>query len=309
MSEDSQPFYSIAVAGPVIEQAKSIGFTSCLLRVYSSRHDDLNLDLVNGFLSKATSERAFVSACDQADETKISRFKMNFEINKGSLITRSVQFVDILSGSYLSLLVPFSGESRLIRAFSQQCRAYLNTILGEATLLEMQYEAIIDLATNENYFESFRNSVAPKIGILSRSDFMSVFDQEIKLDFKPRALELIDVALSQDDPTMRFLQLWFAVEAQIGDGDGRAKFCDSLKSASINAYLKKMFQQRNACIHEGQAKKHVYFDEYFLLSCIRLHSIDNEDVRTRLVARVENAMSAPVLPDDSGDISVMVHVR
>ncbi len=102
---------------------------------------------------------------------------------------------------------------------------------------------------------------------------------------------LMNEAMNNSNMRDRFLLLWIALEAQIGKGDKRRKFCkDELCSKKINAEMKRLHDIRGGIVHiDGQTLKNKIqpIDVHTLFELIRISALPACAERQKLVQLVE----------------------
>jgi hypothetical protein len=111
------------------------------------------------------------------------------------------------------------------------------------------------------------------------------------LNIVGRAAELIGTASQTADRALRFLILWTSIEVQIGNGKKRKDFClGVLKSEAANNQLHRLQKLRSAFLKDGEAIEFTAFDEYCLISILRLASMAGESERISLCKLFERSV-------------------
>lgn len=108
------------------------------------------------------------------------------------------------------------------------------------------------------------------------------------------ASRLATVALESNDLDHSFLFLWMALEAQIGDGKNRTRFCqDDLGSPSVSEEMKRLHGLRSGLAH-GERGLRVSFDDFHkLLELFRMACLPKSSARQDLAKIFEITLSKP----------------
>jgi hypothetical protein len=97
----------------------------------------------------------------------------------------------------------------------------------------------------------------------------------------------MDQAINTHDTELRALLLWMAVEAQLGDGAARKRFCEvELCSPAIGAELQRLHKERSTYVHQkgGDVSRDTAFR---LVSLLRIFTLPESATRKTLIRRFE----------------------
>lgn len=101
----------------------------------------------------------------------------------------------------------------------------------------------------------------------------------------------MDEAVKQKVLSHKFLFYWFALEAQIGQGEARRKFCEEeLGSTTVSAEMKRLHQIRSDIAHGLKTVNIDKEDIHRLLELIRIGTLDDGPIRQNLVGLFQTSL-------------------
>ena len=201
-----------------------------------------------------------------------------------------------MEGSYLFIATPiYSDNSDEISKASESvetCAAFISLLHGEFVATERHFAALYDLTANSVsatssaiYFrqtadqESLNRSMASILDVVETCDFAE----------KSTCLALIRRAHHETDSSIKFLFMWLALEAAIGDGKERKRFAlETMASDTLNTTMNMLRDKRSALVHDGELVS-LSHKEYLQIKCIIIMGLSqSQDLRTRLLSFIEN---------------------
>ena len=103
-----------------------------------------------------------------------------------------------------------------------------------------------------------------------------------------KAARLIELALEQEEHFIKFLLLWNALEALIGDGRKREKYFSENFGEEVCRAVKKIHGLRNVILHSEDFGKRVTEAEISLmLEVIRAATLRSEAIRKIILERLQ----------------------
>ncbi|MCM2399328.1 hypothetical protein NBH19_24900 [Rhizobium sp. S95] len=210
------------------------------------------------------------------------------------LVFRRDEMERTTKGSYLQLCFAISDESQKLEAEDR--------IVAAANLLRLRFGPGAALELVRSYHWDLLNNAASMATLGQLVTFSGTgkegyhfFDEGVSsglhaeggINLKPEASMLIDEAFQASNYSHQFLFLWMALEAQVGDGQARSRFCkNELKSTVISEEMKRLHSIRSAYAH-GTHTTIDPQDLMRLLDIVRLSAIRPSEPRAKLAKLIE----------------------
>jgi hypothetical protein len=208
------------------------------------------------------------------------------------------QFKRRMSGPYLQFMRPImsvdgeDGNLEKDKALTEirRCATLVSTMHGEFVAQESHFSCIYNLndnivtvATDPIYVRQTKSTEHINQGLAA------IIDQErsFTITGSEKCLDLISRAHHERDSTVKFLFMWLALEAALGDGKARRNFAlGVMKSDALNDIINSLRDRRSLIVHDGE---NIVMEqlEYITLKAIVLMAMSgNHNIRTRLLEYV-----------------------
>lgn len=201
-----------------------------------------------------------------------------------------------MEGSYLFIATPLHNDTYddISKASEsvETCAAFISLLHGEFVATERHFAALYDLTANSVSATSgaiYVRQVADQENL--NQGMASILDAVETCDFaeKPTCLALIRRAHHETDSSIKFLFMWLALEAAIGDGKERKRFAlETMASDTLNTTINMLRDKRSALVHDGELVG-LSHKEYLQIKCIIIMGLSkSQDLRARLLAFIED---------------------
>jgi hypothetical protein len=287
----------------------SIGAMEAYIQYYSSDITVLDNDLLKAVI-EGTGIQVFIQPTQVRDgkgsaiELKTLRTRIFVCFEDGQAIARAPISNSILCGDYLAIYAPIlRNDHKAARFTAGSAAGLVRLTFGHNAARQLHYEAVHNIVSGQAHYET--------------ENFVFVYKQQsqllldirtlgaissFKLYMRPRALEMLSRSASEFNSINRFIFQWLAVEAQIGDGAERRKFCiEVLNSQLLNGELRRLFGMRNAILKRVEEVDIREFDEYSILSFLRLSALRDGILRAKLVKEFESCVVQQSAQAPSGE--------
>lgn len=189
------------------------------------------------------------------------------------------KYTRYLSGYFLGVHVAVKSEKNISKSYGEidRCVAYVRLTAGGSAALKEIYVDQFDLGRGKHgsYFE------APKVhgyNWTGPHPDNSFSDQDKSFNFDnfeigDDARIFLDLALANENPSIRFLMLWSAMESQIGKGPRAKQFFQNkgCSSAQLERFSE-LAKLRGHLAHKGHTpvRSEDYFDLFkvFRIACL-----------------------------------------
>jgi hypothetical protein len=202
-----------------------------------------------------------------------------------------------IQGSYLRIVVPVAeGPTEDDAAASvERFAALLSLLHGESVATERHFAATCDVSTGQLTMttEPIKPRQTAETEWLNHG-LATIMDETDSRDLvhNSTALELLRRSHHERDATLKFLFVWLAVEATLGNGTDRRKFAlEVMKSESLNEIINDLRDKRNMLLHDGVL---VDFDqkEYLRIKCVLVMGMSrNHGLRERLLQYLKEELA------------------
>lgn len=242
--------------------------------------------------------------CPEAIDTQpyINQF---FDKNFNIRIVTKDRF---LKGCYLRILVPFYGKrpqkevSEQEKNIDEIVSQFINILrlkYGIGAALECVKRYTFDLKTDIitqsiEHIQYIVGNGREESSYYKRSVKSKILSAEKGFRLKLDASLLMDDALKTEHIYHRFMLLWMTLEAQLGFGKEREKFCTiELKSDLISVEMKRLHTLRSSYAHSiKKVSIDIEKDINMLLELIRLSILPVGKIRDELVRALEDELSS-----------------
>lgn len=202
-----------------------------------------------------------------------------------------------MAGRYLRIIVAFQDQEQLTYIDESITKAanFCRLKFGFGAALE-RAEAILHHLKNNNYSRTSNPIIPLAYGngrqgnIFYENSLESGFYKSEVVELNNAASILFDQAIEKHNSRHRFLFLWMALEAQLGDGKARKKFCEEvLQSEIISVSMQSLHKLRSDYAH---VRYHVSDEEIKkacpeLFELLRISAVKDGAVRKKLVKLFE----------------------
>lgn len=272
------------------------GFLRCYCVYYSSEfQSSIGSEIVTDLYS-ITKREIYISTL-KIEKIRVVRPTIEYIFVDQQQILEIAPCHGIMKGSYLEIAIPYYNEKEedALVKIGMYVAAAFRLFYGENSCKQQHFSAFHDLSTGK----FFSQGTVGRIGYLEsplKMDFEhSKSAGSVQLTAKERTLELVELANQYSDIAIRFIFLWLAIESQIGNGKQRDFFCKKvLKSNLVDGELRRLFGIRNLVLKEAVDIAPDVFDEYSLMSIIRISCLTEGKLRSALLLSYEKALRSRI---------------
>lgn len=267
---------------------RSKGYSRCVCTWYSSDQKEAgSADVL--FAMRAINPAAKIYYFTMP-EVISKNLDFSFTILNNIAKTSEIESYVTLGGSYIIILIPCRAEKTdQARRDSRKIAAVLRLFYGHKYALARHAEYDFHLDTNIiNYISDPK--WLPETDLLKEDYFDLASNKSQVVSINHRVFELLELANTTHDSTLRFAILWLAIEAQIGDGSARKAFCKNLDSKIIENEMERLRSLRNKIFHDGEKIEISPKDEYTSMSIIRISVLMGGETAKKLTDKLEKSL-------------------
>ena len=254
----------------------------------------LNAERLHSILSSLVIDSVYPFSLSIENFEPVYVFPLNISIFfPGAFTASQAARMELLSGRYLRTIISCDCFDCAAGALDELLRRIIRTIrllAGTSSALAVVIKSVFDSVTNISKVCSEGIKITPEIigeglelSAISPLD-LPVLSCGIRLNIKPEAGALFDLAIQSSENSVRFLLYWIAIEAQVGSS-GRARerfFKEQLNSTLINSEVKRLHDDvRTRVAHLGNMRIESW-DLISVLWVFRLTVVVDNDVRSVL---------------------------
>jgi len=281
------------------------GYRRCFYALYSTKQNDVLAGVVKEAKANILPQDSLIMLVSHPErhEALSPEVQTHFIDGQQTLVAR--ECTRPIVGSYLAFITPLSGqtgnEDAIVADISrrtEECAALLSLMHGEFVALERHFVAILDLAANS------ASLTTPPLFIRQTSatehldqGLARIVDEErnCALTDHPKAMALISRAHHEEDGAIKFLIMWMAVEAVLGNGHKRKHFALSvMQSEPLNEMINHLREKREAAVHDGELTE-LDQKDYLRVKCLVLMALSqNPQLRVRILDYLINVLALDV---------------
>lgn len=273
------------------------GHSQCYAAFYSAKSNEI----LTGVLVKALTYSLPSNSCADMLHFREKANVLSPEVQQhfidGAPTLISREALRPMHGTYLVFATPVTSddpesESRAFLAI-ENCAAIAALFHGEFVATERHFAAVYKIDIGETIVTSpglyIRQTLADES---FNQQIAKLIDETSDIDLVDNAVatSLLRKAHHERDPSIKFLFLWLALEATLGDGTARRRFCsETMHSEYLNDLINELRTKRDAMVHDGRLPE-LDLREFISLKCIIIMGLsNNQPLRDRLLSYLSSA--------------------
>lgn len=274
---------------------KTKGYSKCFCAFYVTKPNGILLNLVSNVVASVLGDYAMFGAVNFKVKNNVMFPEMQFTFIDGNLSLLNRGTIRPMKGSYLVLAKPIDRDERdivsTISAEIETCAAMISLMHGELVALERHFSASYDLnvtrvvATGGPIY--IRQTIEQDDISQGMAKILNMVESVEFID-KPNVLALIRRAHHEPDSSIKFMFMWLALEAAIGDGKARRSFAlEKMGSEKLNKVMNTLREKRSALVHDGILVG-LDYKEYLQVKCIIIMAmVERADIKKSLLRYLE----------------------